>query len=121
MIQKLQRLQQNQKTTCKFTSYKFNRCRSIKINRSPIRTAASIRGIHYIPESVMRLSQIAEPHYEEIDSISDRLGPVPPLPDVYEASTAVAPKIIPYHVTKIEDIDKSTGSEEPNQYLDLKV
>lgn len=119
MMQKWQQLQQIHKTTCKPISYKSNTCRCIKINRSPIRTAASIRGVHYIPESVMRLSQNSEPHYEEIDSISDRLGPVPPLPIIYETSTAEAPKIIPYHATTIKDINRSTELEEPNQYLDL--
>lgn len=72
----------------------------------------------------MRLSQIYEPHYEEIDPISDRLGPVPPIPDTDEASTEGVPKIIPYHVTAIEDIDIPTEPEEPNQpnqYLDLQA
>lgn len=85
---------------------------------------ASIRGMHYIPESVMRLSQISEPHYEEIDPISDRLGPIPPIPVIDETtgtSTADVPKIIPYHVTTIEDIDNPTEAEEPNQYLDLQA
>ena len=80
---------------------------------------ASIRGIHHITESVVRMSQIGDPYYEEIDPVSERLGPVPPLPDVVEASAAGAPMIVPYHVTTIEDIDRST--EEPNQYLDLQA
>ena len=69
----------------------------------------------------MRLSQISEPQYEEIDSIGERLGPVPPLPDI-ETSTTGVPKIIPYHVTTIEDIVNSTTElEQPNQYLDLQA
>ena len=68
-----------------------------------------------------RLSQLTEQHYEEIDPISVRLGPVPPLPDVVEASTMGVPTIVPYHVTKIEDIDAPTEAEQKNQYLDLQA
>ena len=82
---------------------------------------ASIRGIHHISESVVRLSQIPDPHYEEIDPISERLGPVPPLPDVVEASATRTPMIVPYHVTTIEDIDRPAEPEGPNQYLDLQA
>lgn len=63
----------------------------------------------------MRLSQISEPQYEEIDPISERLGPPPPLPNVEETSTDEAPRIVPYHVTNIKDL------EEPNQYLDVQA
>ena len=75
-----------------------------------------------MPESVLRLSQISEAHYEEIDTISDRLGPVPPIPVDDEYSMAEGPKIIPYHVTTIDDIaDQPNEGEEPNQYLDLQA
>ena len=79
---------------------------------------ASIRGIEHITETAVRMSQIPDPHYEEIDPVSERLGPVPPLPDIVETSITGAPTIVPYHVTTIEDIDGSTG---PNQYLDLQA
>ena len=82
---------------------------------------ASIRGIEHITESVVRMSQIPDPYYEEIDPVSERLGPIPPLPDVVEASTTGAPMIVPYHVTTIEDIDGSTEPKGPNQYLDLQA
>ena len=70
----------------------------------------------------MRLSQISEAHYEEIDPISDRLGPIPPIPVDNEYSIPDGPKIIPYHVTTIEDIvDEPAEEEQPNQYLDLQA
>ena len=70
---------------------------------------------------MLRLSQLSEAHYEEIDPISDRLGPVPPIPVDDEYTSLEGPKIIPYHVTNIEDIDQPNEGEGPNQYLDLQA